>query len=126
MAFEIGNKLAEKWTQEETEKIMEQMRENTKNNENILCLQDAIHSVDLYRSGLDYLTDKFPVFGNIKKDIQEIIIGRVNRKALSNEFNATASIFRMKQCGEKDEDNSINLSINWNESKTYDSKQKAE
>ena len=71
--FEIGNKEAEKWTEEDARIIIEQMRINTVEDSKILCLQDAIHSVGLYRSGMDYLTDKFPVFGNIKKDIQKII-----------------------------------------------------
>ena len=101
--FAIGNKEAEKWSEEDVRLIIEQMRSNAENNEKILCLQDAIHSVNLYSSAMTYFMEKFPVFASIKKDIQEIITARVNAKALSGEFNATASIWRMKQCGEKDE-----------------------
>lgn len=127
--FEIGNKEAEKWTEEDARIIIEQMRTNTVEDSKILCLQDAIHSVGLYRSGMDYLTDKFPVFGNIKKDIQEIITARVNAKALNSEFNATASIWRMKQCGEKDiveTKNETTQTIVWDEVKTYEAKPKAD
>ena len=101
--FAIGNKEAEKWTEEEARHIIEQMRANAIESDKILCLQDAIHSVDLYSSAMTYFMKKFPVFASIKKDIQEIITARVNAKALNGEFNATASIWRMKQCGEKDE-----------------------
>lgn len=100
--FAIGNKEAEKWTEEEVRLIIEQMRTNATNDSKILCIQDAIHSVNLYSSAMTYFMDKFPVFANIKKDIQDVIVGRVNAKALNNEFNATASIWRMKQCGEED------------------------
>ena len=101
--FQIGNKEAEKWTFEEVEKIMFQMLDNCKTDENILCLQDAIHSVDLYSSSLNYLIGLYPVFESIKSDMNSIIIGRINKKALKGEFVSTPAIFRMKQCGEKDE-----------------------
>jgi len=101
--FEIGNKEAEKWNEEDARLIIELMRTNAIDSDKILCLQDATHSVNLYSSGLNYLLDKFPVFEAIKKDIQSIVTARVNAKALTGEFNATASIWRMKQCGEKDE-----------------------
>lgn len=46
--------------------IIEQMRANAIENNNILCLQDAIHSVNLYSSAMIYFMEKFPVFVNIK------------------------------------------------------------
>lgn len=100
--FEIGNKAAEKWTEAEVKKTIEQMRENAHKDSEILCLQDAIFSVDLYSSGLNYLIDKFPVFENIKKDIQDIIISRINKGALKGDLTPSPAIWRMKQCGEKD------------------------
>jgi hypothetical protein len=48
------------------------------------------------------LIDKFPVFESIKKDIADIIIARINKNALKGDFNPAASIWRMKQLGEKD------------------------
>ena len=101
--FAIGNRDAEKWTIEEVEKIIFQMLDNCKNDKNILCLQDAIHSVDLYSSSLNYLIEKYPVFESIKGDMNSIIIGRINNGALKGLFVPTPAIFRMKQCGEKDE-----------------------
>ena len=127
--FAIGNKEAEKWSEEDVRLIIEQMRSNAENNEKILCLQDAIHSVNLYSSAMTYFMEKFHVFANIKKDIQEIITARINAKALSGEFNATASIWRMKQCGEKDvveTKNETTQTIVWNEEKTYAAERKTD
>lgn len=76
--------------------------ENTKTDENILCFQDACLSIGWRSSKVEYWVKKIPVFENLKKDIQDIIISRVNNNALRNKFNATASIWRMKQLGEKD------------------------
>lgn len=101
--FKIGNKAGEVWSREDVETIMDDMRKNASEDDTILCLQDAIRSVNLYSSGLNYLLGRFPEFEIIKKDIQDIIIGRVNSKALNGFFNAAASIWRMKQCGERDE-----------------------
>ena len=39
----------------------------------------------------------------IKRDINDSIIRRINKGALKTTFNTTASIWRMKQLGEKDE-----------------------
>ena len=100
--FKEGNKAAEKWTLNEVEKVMDEMRDNAMEDKRILCLQDAIHSVSLYSSSLNYLIDKFPVFENIKKDIQDIITARINKGALEGDYQPTAAIWRMKQLGEID------------------------
>lgn len=75
---------------------------NAKQSEDILCFQDACLSIGWRSSKVEYWTKKIPVFENLKKDIQDIIISRINKNALNNKFNATASIWRMKQLGEKD------------------------
>jgi len=56
----------------------------------------------MYGSTFHYLIEKFPVLEIYKKDITDIVVSRINKNALKNEFNATASIWRMKQLGEKD------------------------
>lgn len=100
--FKIGNKAAEKWTEEEVEKVMFQMLENARKNEDILSLQDAILSVELYSSSLNYLVNKYPVFENIKSDVQDVIISRINKGGLKGDFNPTVVVWRSKQLGEKD------------------------
>ena len=100
--FEIGNKAALKWTESEVRALFEKMLLNARNDDGILCIQDAIMSVDLYMSSVNYLIEKFPVFESLKADINNVIISRINKGALTGQFNPTASIWRMKQSGEKD------------------------
>jgi len=104
----------EKWTEKAVFEILFKMLENAEKDENILCLQDAIISVKLYSSSLTYLIDKFPKFVNIKSDIQNVITSRINKNALTGEFNATASIWRMKQLGEVDKQEVKTHNINEN------------
>ena len=100
--FEIGNKAALKWTEEEVRSTFNQMMVNATDDESILCMQDAIASVGLYKSSVDYLIEKFPDFGTLKEDINSIIISRINKGALLGTYVSTPSIWRMKQLGEKD------------------------
>lgn len=117
--FTIGNKAAEKWSEEDAILAIELMRQKAEDDPNVLCLNDAIRAAGLYTSSLNYLVDKYPVLVDIKKDIQQAIISKVNRAALRGEraggFSATASIWRMKQCGETDRsEQDIRHSVNIN------------
>jgi hypothetical protein len=86
------------------------MIKNAKKDDEILCFQDACISIDWRSSKVEYWCNKIPVFKNLKKDVQDIIISRVNKKALKGDFNATASIWRMKQLGEKEKvEQNINI-----------------
>jgi hypothetical protein len=100
--FQIGNKDAEKWTVENAYDLFEEMFLNSEEDNNILCFNDACKSVEFRHSHIEYIIKKFPVFEDYKKDIQETIISRINKEALTNNFNSTASIWRMKQLGERD------------------------
>ena len=86
-----------------------EMLKNAETNDEILCLQDAYKSINWRYSKVDYWINKIPSLGKYKKDIQSAIISRINKKALQGEksggFNATASIWRMKQLGEIDQSN---------------------
>lgn len=96
---------------------------NTKNNDDILCWQDACASIDWRDSKVNYWCNKIPVFANLKNDIQNIIISRINKNALNNKFNSTASIWRMKQLGEKDKqeiENSGSLELKTIKFKKYE------
>lgn len=101
--FETGNKEAEKWTEEEVYKLFEDMYENAKSDDAILCFSDACLSVGYRDSHVDYFIKKFPVFEVHKKDVKKRIVSRINKEALQNNYNPTASIWRMKQLGERDE-----------------------
>ena len=126
--FVIGNKDAEKWNEEESRKLFISIRELCTQS-NVNSLQDAIIKAGYYSSGFYYLLDKFPVLESIKKDCLDIIVAGVNQSALDGTFNPTASIWRMKQCGEKDvveTKNETTQTIVWDEVKTYETKPKAD
>jgi hypothetical protein len=103
--FKIGNKEAEKWTFEEVEKLFEKMYDLALTDSSILCFQGACLAVNYRSSHVDYFIKKFPVFENTKKDIQNVIVNRVNEGALKGTLVSTPAIFRMKQLGEVDESN---------------------
>lgn len=90
------------------------MIENTKTDDSVLCWQDACHSIGWRCSKVEYWVNKIPIFENLKKDIQNIIISRVNKGALKGDYQPTASIWRMKQLGELDEKNIKGAVINYN------------
>jgi hypothetical protein len=100
--FEKGNRAAEKWTLSEATDAFEWMMNNAMDDSDVLCVQDAYLAYPMRGSVFHYLIDKFPVLEKFKRDIQDVIISRINRNALRNEFNPTASIWRQKQLGEKD------------------------
>ena len=102
--FKIGNKAAEKWTEQNTYDVFMRMLSVAQEDEEVLCIQDVLHhpEIKLYRSGMDYLLEKFPVFGKYKKDIQDAIVSRINKGALNGDLVSTPAIFRMKQLGEEE------------------------
>lgn len=102
MPFEKGNKLAVKCPKVVQRKL-KQMYDNSRMDKEILSFQDACFSIEWRPSKIAYWTKKIHVFELFKKDIQAAIVSRVNKSALKGEFNATASIWRMKQLGETDE-----------------------
>ena len=71
----------------------------------ILCFQDACYAIGWRSSKFDYWMKKIPILENIKKDVQNAIVRRINKKALESDYHATASIWRMKQLGERESTN---------------------
>lgn len=100
--FQKGNKAAAKNPKIVLRKFRE-MLENAKKDDNILCFQDACASINWRDSKVAYWCNKLSVFETFKKDIQNVIISRINRESLRNNFNSTASIWRQKQLGERDQ-----------------------
>ena len=79
-----------------------EMYENSLNDKDILCFQDACLSIGWRPTKVDYWVNKMPIFEDIKKDIQDVIVSRINGKGLKGDYNATMCIWRSKQLGEKD------------------------
>lgn len=100
--FEEGNKAAEKWTEDDALKAFNEMLEFTMNTIDVLSVQQAYIDYGMHSATYYYLQEKFPVLESIKKGINDVIIARVNNGALNNDYQATASIWRMKQLGEID------------------------
>jgi len=100
--FKIGNKAAQKNPKIVIRKFKE-MLENARNDKDILSFQDACASIKWRDSKCNYWASRLPVFATLKKDVQDTIIRRINKSTLEGDYNATASIWRMKQLGEKDE-----------------------
>lgn len=100
-SFKEGNQAAKKSPKIVIRKFNEMM-DLAKNDDSILCFQDAYIRIGWRSSKIDYWINKLPVFGNIKKDIQQIIISRINRGTLTSKYNSTGGIWRMKQLGETD------------------------
>ncbi len=101
-SFDFGNTAAEKWTKKEASTAFEEIFKYALDNETCLCLQDSYLKNKMLGSTFYYLIEKYPVLETYKKDIQDVIISRINQNALTSEYNATASIWRMKQSGEND------------------------
>ena len=99
--FKKGNKAAVKCPKVVIRKFQE-MIENAKTDNSILCFQDACMSIEWRCSKVNYWCSQITVFASLKKDIQDIIISRINKNSLDGTFNPTASIWRMKMLGETD------------------------
>ena len=101
MAAPKGNQYTRKYTEEIAIDLFEQALEYAKTNKNCLCIQDARLYIKLPNVSFYDLLKQFKVLKSIKKEIDDVIISRINNGALNNNYNTTASIWRMKQLGEK-------------------------
>lgn len=107
-----GNKYAQKWELEELEVLFINALEYAEGNKDCLSLADAINHIDIPYSTYDYQAEKYDVLGRIKKDTMTAITRRINKKALQGDFQPTASIWRMKQLGEKDRSEVMQTNVN--------------
>lgn len=97
------NKYAQKYTLEHAMDLFINGLEYAEIDNNCLSLHDAIKQTTIPYSTYDYLAEKHEVLGRIKKDTMIEVLRRINSKALKGEYQPTASIWRMKQLGEKDQ-----------------------
>tara|TARA_R110001599_G_scaffold149417_1_gene333277 strand:+ start:646 stop:1023 length:378 start_codon:yes stop_codon:yes gene_type:complete len=102
MAAPIGNKNSEKYTLEQELPIFQELLERTQAGE-YLSIQEVVMKSKYSRQIFYYLCDRFVDLDTIRKEISESIIAVVSRGSLENKYNASASIWRMKQLGEKDQ-----------------------
>jgi hypothetical protein len=105
MAFEAGNKYAQEWNVENALPRFEDALKYAEDDDECLCLQDAIYQSGIPCSTFYYLSENHTVLETIKQDIHSAVIRRVNRLALARKeaVSPAAAIWRMKQLGEKDQ-----------------------
>jgi hypothetical protein len=92
-----GNKNAEKWTLEEAGKFFEDVYSYVKENKNCCSISEACSELGWYEKVFAYIQKKYENidFNPIKK-AGEVIKHRIIKKGLENEYNATMSIFILK------------------------------
>lgn len=104
-SFKLGDKAAEKWTFEESENVFKEILTEARKN---TCKWYSIQEVVLENNSLIphrtfyYLLEKYPILQSYKKEINDLIIARVNKGALLGDLVPAPAIWRMKQLGETD------------------------
>lgn len=101
MSAPKGNKYNEKYPLEDCIVEFNKVIDNAKKGK-FLSIQEAIISTKYPRAIFYYLCNLHQDLDDLKKELNDIIIAIVNRKALEGDYNPTASIWRMKQLGETD------------------------
>ena len=105
MAAEINNKYAQEWTLENATPRFQDALEFAETDPTCLCLQDAIYFSAIPYTTFYQLAKDHNDLNSIKENIHAAIIRRINKNALKSVLPApsAASIWRMKQLGEKDQ-----------------------
>lgn len=101
MSAAEGNNYNEKYTLEKELPVFQDLLEKTQNGD-FLSIQEVVMKSKYSRQIFYYLCERFQDLDTIRKEISESIIAVVSRGSLENKYNASASIWRMKQLGEKD------------------------
>jgi len=83
-------------------RILQEIRSIAEFDKTITSWQGACLKSGFRVGKMDYWANKIPVFGALKKEVQQILIARLDYLALTGTFNVTASIWRQKQLGERD------------------------
>jgi hypothetical protein len=103
MAAPKGNKYMQEWTLENALPRFEDALKYAIENDDCLCLQDAIAQTGIPYATFYYLAGNHKVLNSLKQNIHNEVIRRINKNALKNKFAAAPAIWRMKQLGERDE-----------------------
>lgn len=102
-SFEKNNKAAEKWDVAECKLSFERIVDLAIETKVWLSMQSIVlYNGIIPYSTFYYLLEKFPVLDSYKRQLNDIIIERINNGALLGDFVPAPSIWRMKQLGEKD------------------------
>lgn len=108
MVFQLGNKLAEKRSKEEYIELFKEMYEAAKENKEILSLPEIRSDFILPRRTFYWAIKQYEECSDYHEAMNDLIIARVNNRALNGEAPPAAAIWRMKQSGEVDS-SAVNL-----------------
>ena len=97
-----GNRYTQKYSEEQAVELFVKAAEYAINDKDCLSVQDAVIHINIPHSTFYDLAEKHKVLDNIKKEINNAVIARINKGALLNKMNSTAAIWRSKQLGETD------------------------
>lgn len=101
-SFKEGNVPKHKRSFVDAEEMMENVL-TASYDSRCLSFQSAIIKAGYRPSVIYNIFNNYPELEDYKKDAMANIIERINEGALEGDYNATASIWRMKQLGERDE-----------------------
>ena len=126
--FKTNNKAAEKWTFEEAENAFEAILKKARDEGcKWLCIQEAVlDNKDMMpHRTFYYLLEKFPVLRDYKKELNDIILSKVNRGTMEGEYPSAPGIWRMKMLGERETTETINTTTNINVDLNEEQKEEA-
>ena len=102
MSAPKGNQFNLKYSLEEVLPVFQELLQRTKNGD-FLCIQEIVMNAPYPKRTFYHLTDRFEELQDIKEEMNDAIIAIINRESLHNRYNATSSIWRQKQLGERDQ-----------------------
>lgn len=107
-----NNTNACKWTLESAIELCDNILEEIKKDESICSISEAISNLGKYETILEYIRGKYEnddfVFASLK-EAKEIIKSRILKKGLEGSYNATMSIFVLKNNHDmKDKQENVN------------------
>ena len=120
MAAEKGNDYAKKYELEDLIYHFEKGLMYAQENDDCLCLQDAVFNRGLPYSSYFYFAGLHKELDSIKEETKAVILIRINKKTLEGTYVAAPGIFRMKQLGEKDTQHVKSENENKNTNINYD------
>ena len=101
MRFAKGNTCSQSRSLAEWLDLFQKMKDYLRASD-LLSLNELLDKFDVPYSTFKDNCLKYKELNSFRDDLRSILIARINRGAIKNEFNPTSSIWRMKQLGEVD------------------------
>lgn len=90
------------WSDESLVIVFEEVLEAAENDDEVLCLEDAIRKTNIPYSTYYQHAKNQPHLERLKDDAMRAIKRKINKGTLKEGMPPAPAIWRMKQCGEKD------------------------